>query len=38
MPTSPTSTSEELFAAKTVPFDRLFLDPNNPRIAPEDPP
>ncbi len=38
MPTSPTSTSEELFAAKSVPFDRLFLDPNNPRIAPEDPP
>lgn len=23
---------------KSVPFDRIFLDPNNPRIAEEDPP
>lgn len=23
---------------KEVPFDKLYLDPNNPRIAPEDPP
>src|SRR4051794_40595404 len=22
----------------TVPFDSLYLDPNNPRLAPEDPP
>ena len=28
----------ELQGAKTVPFDKIYLDPNNPRIAPEDPP
>jgi hypothetical protein len=28
----------ELYAAITVPFEKLFLDPNNPRIAPETPP
>jgi len=31
-------TSGELVDAKLVPFDSLYLDPNNPRIAPEDPP
>lgn len=40
MASSPTksATSGELFDAKLVAFDKLFLDPNNPRIAPEDPP
>jgi hypothetical protein len=28
----------EMYAAITVPFEKLFLDPNNPRIAPETPP
>lgn len=28
----------ELQDAKKVPFDKIYLDPNNPRIAPEDPP
>lgn len=28
----------DLQEAKSVPFDRIYLDPNNPRIAPEDPP
>lgn len=28
----------ELQNAKNVPFDKIYLDPNNPRIAPEDPP
>lgn len=28
----------ELQDAKLVPFDRIYLDPNNPRIAPENPP
>ncbi len=28
----------ELQEAKLVPFEKIFLDPNNPRIAPEDPP
>ena len=28
----------EFVEFKEVPFDQLFLDPNNPRIAPEDPP
>jgi hypothetical protein len=28
----------ELLDAKFVPFDKIFLDPNNPRIAPETPP
>lgn len=28
----------ELQDAKLVPFDHIYLDPNNPRIAPEDPP
>jgi len=30
--------THELQDAKLVPFDKIFLDPNNPRIAPEDPP
>lgn len=32
------TTQNEFINFKEVPFDRLFLDPNNPRIAPEDPP
>lgn len=32
---APTS---ELLDAKHVPFDKIHLDPNNPRIAPENPP
>lgn len=28
----------ELLEPTSVPFDRIFLDPNNPRIAPEAPP
>jgi hypothetical protein len=28
----------ELQDARTVPFDSIYLDPNNPRIAPESPP
>lgn len=28
----------ELLDAKMIPFDKVFLDPNNPRIAPENPP
>lgn len=28
----------ELLNPTSVPFDRIFLDPNNPRIAPEAPP
>jgi hypothetical protein len=28
----------ELQEAKLVPFDKIYLDPNNPRIAPEPPP
>ena len=32
---TPTS---DLQDAKLVPFDKIHLDPNNPRIAPEDPP
>ena len=28
----------ELQDAKQVPFDKIYLDPNNPRIAPEAPP
>jgi len=28
----------ELQDAKLVPFDKIYLDPNNPRIAPENPP
>jgi len=31
-------TITELQDAKMVPFDKIYLDPNNPRIAPEDPP
>ncbi len=33
-----TKPTAELQDAKLVPFDRIFLDPNNPRIAPETPP
>lgn len=29
---------KDLLKMKVVPFDSLYLDPNNPRIAPEDPP
>lgn len=32
------STNGEYVDSKLVPFDKLFLDPNNPRIAPEDAP
>lgn len=28
----------ELQDARLVPFDKIYLDPNNPRIAPENPP
>src|SRR5688572_16314563 len=28
----------ELQDAKLVSFDKIYLDPNNPRIAPENPP
>jgi len=28
----------DLQDAKLVPFDKIHLDPNNPRIAPESPP
>lgn len=34
----PTENNTELYAAISVPFEKLFLDPNNPRIAPETPP
>lgn len=34
----PKSASGEYVDSKLVPFNKLFLDPNNPRIAPEDAP
>jgi hypothetical protein len=34
----PTSMVTELSLPRDVPFDRIFLDPNNPRIAPKNPP
>lgn len=30
--------TDDLLEQKAVPFDRIYLDPNNPRIAQEDPP
>jgi len=35
---SPSTSISELQDARLVPFDSIFLDPNNPRIAPETPP
>ncbi|WP_198528630.1 hypothetical protein [Comamonas thiooxydans] len=34
----PSSMVAELSPPRDVPFDRIFLDPNNPRIAPKNPP
>lgn len=32
------ATNSEFIDFREVPFDKLYLDPNNPRIAPENPP
>jgi len=37
MPDNATPISD-LQESKLVPFDSIYLDPNNPRIAPENPP
>lgn len=34
----PTTPLSDLLDAKEIPFEKIYLDPNNPRIASEDPP
>ncbi|MFC5496292.1 hypothetical protein ACFPOE_01980 [Caenimonas terrae] len=36
--TKPLAPTDDLMEQKPVPFEKLFLDPNNPRIAQEHPP